>query len=644
MSAGINGNSAETSNASPATAGDRGDYSAALASIGAAIGELRDSIGPSMEKAFTDAIASDSTNNAIYDAVASATYDAVGDLQADGKIGGVQTNEQGNPGSDADADMLASLLKVDTKSDIDRLGETLGASIDDIAGKVQTDGLLKTLGDGVRSIKDEISGGNDADDADGAEPNQVVPLTAIESQDYDESGVEGENGEIGHLLNTVDDINVNVMLASQNSAEMLESVSSNVAGFRDDAEQHSVSVSDALGSISSTVERIESNTAGTTPGNDKEKRGPSDASDAKRNNDLMTDLMSNTIPAYMEKGNEVFDMILDDGITVQLDEASKFDVKGLGDDIGNNVSSAVQKFPLGSILKAGGFAALAAGTVASIAAIGTAAKGIFELVSSNRESERRIREMTENARKANEERKRGANDNLRDATQGSIEADNELAIEENSFFGGLGEKLFGANSARGKARAKARSAAGDLAIAKRRYDKKREAAKAYGVDPNNLEAFTKWENEQKELAKKSGVDMSDEGKFIRFITEGAERHKKELEAGTQPNDSGKPVTAEQPSNTANAADANPSNTGPEQGGPAAIPLAAGANENNTTTTVNAGEGVMTQDVVTAETQFQQYRQYTFEGIRDALLLPEVQTMFSNTARSAGSAVEQELMG
>lgn len=74
------------------------------------------------------------------------------------------------------------------------------------------------------------------------------------------------------------------------------------------------------------------------------------------------------------------------------------------------------------------------------------------------------------------------------------------------------------------------------------------------------------------------------------------------------------------------------------------PMAAGSMENNTQWTVNAGTGVMTRDIMTVEAQMQQYKQFTFEGIRDALLLPEVQNMFNTTARAAGAAVEQKLMG
>lgn len=80
--------------------------------------------------------------------------------------------------------------------------------------------------------------------------------------------------------------------------------------------------------------------------------------------------------------------------------------------------------------------------------------------------------------------------------------------------------------------------------------------------------------------------------------------------------------------------------------PNAIPeqMAAGTTANMAPYTMNAGTGVFTSDVLTVEDQMKQFRQYMFEGTRDALLLPEVQGMFANTAQTAGSAVNKSLMG
>jgi hypothetical protein len=74
-------------------------------------------------------------------------------------------------------------------------------------------------------------------------------------------------------------------------------------------------------------------------------------------------------------------------------------------------------------------------------------------------------------------------------------------------------------------------------------------------------------------------------------------------------------------------------------------MAAGSTTNEARNPVNAGTGIMmNDDIITAEEKAQMYKIYTFEGVRDALLLPEVQAMFRNTAKSAGASVEQQLMG
>ena len=74
-------------------------------------------------------------------------------------------------------------------------------------------------------------------------------------------------------------------------------------------------------------------------------------------------------------------------------------------------------------------------------------------------------------------------------------------------------------------------------------------------------------------------------------------------------------------------------------------MAAGSTTNTSTNPLNAGTGIMmSDDILSAEEKAQKFKMYTFEGVRDALLLPEVQAMFSTTAKSAGASVEQQLMG
>lgn len=73
-------------------------------------------------------------------------------------------------------------------------------------------------------------------------------------------------------------------------------------------------------------------------------------------------------------------------------------------------------------------------------------------------------------------------------------------------------------------------------------------------------------------------------------------------------------------------------------------MAAGTTYNASPVTMNAGTGVFNADVMSMDEQMQLYKINVFEGVRDALLLPEVQSVLSNTAQVAGTAVNKSLMG
>lgn len=88
-----------------------------------------------------------------------------------------------------------------------------------------------------------------------------------------------------------------------------------------------------------------------------------DISRKRMMDDMSMNFMSKTAPDFMSKGNEVFDKILNDELTVHLDE-----------DIGQSVGMNMRNLPWGSLLKGGGMLALGAATIASLGAIATAGK------------------------------------------------------------------------------------------------------------------------------------------------------------------------------------------------------------------------------------------------------------------------------
>ena len=179
-------NGIQTNTASTAPATDTGDFSEAIASIGTAIGEMKtgiDGMESGMERAFVKALVSDEVNNALYDAIASATYDAVGDAISDNNLGnqGMQKAPQEN--ANPYGYSLSDLFNVTPKSDIEKMGDFLADSMDE-------------LGKTITSALDELSGGNQG--ASGETSGEKETVASNETAD------ESKNQKSDELAGTVD--------------------------------------------------------------------------------------------------------------------------------------------------------------------------------------------------------------------------------------------------------------------------------------------------------------------------------------------------------------------------------------------------------------------------------------------------------
>ena len=107
------------------------DFSAAIASIGTAIGELKEAFPSMMEKAFTTAISSDATNNALYDALASATYDSMAVLHDEGKLGPNERERPSEAESRGGRDFTrAELLAIETIDQNEQLATAISTAFD----------------------------------------------------------------------------------------------------------------------------------------------------------------------------------------------------------------------------------------------------------------------------------------------------------------------------------------------------------------------------------------------------------------------------------------------------------------------------------------------------------------------------------
>ena len=601
------------------------DFSAAIASIGTAIGELKEAFPSMMEKAFTSAISSDATNNALYDALASATYDSMSAMHDEGKLGPNEREKSSEAESRGGRGFTrAELLAIETLDQNEQLANAISTAFDKSLEKTKFDRAADV---GAAATKAAVDTTIDAT----AEATKGVGKTGLSVGLEAPRGVLDLVGQVpAGVIESVIDLTPRPLL--DRMTDSLDRTGANVIDKGVDG------MADTAKNVSSkTIDNVKKGLSDVhdayVQGEGKPNPTGADISRKRMMDDMSLNFLSKTAPDFMSKGNEVFDKILNDELTVHLDE-----------DIGQSVGMSMKGLPWGSMLKGGGMVALGAATIASLGAIATAGKELWDWHKANEEAEKNLDNIAENSANANERMKNGVNNDLRDANIKDDKADVELTKANNGILntiaGAFGYKT---SEIREKEAAKM-SSEGDLAIEQRRYRELLDRAEAYGIKRTDSEAVKKWVEEQKKLATQAGVNVEDKGAFIKFQIEELNRRKeaqkKAVEQGTQPNQQGqgqqgqRVQQGQQPNNGAPDA-ANQAN---------GAPMAAGSNANTTQNTVNAGTGAMTEDILSAEERLKQYKMYTFEGIRDALLLPEVQSMFTATAQTAGASVEQKLMG
>ena len=631
MSGLFNGNSsvaqttAATKEAETPKSSNSGDFSAAIASIGTAIGELKEAFPSMMEKALNTAISSDTTNNALYDALASATYDSMAALHDEGKFGPNEREKSSEAESRGGRGFTrAELLAIETLDQNEQLANAISTAFDKSLEKSKFDRAADV---GAAATKAAVDTTIDAT----AEATKGVGKTGLSVGLEAPRGVLDLVGQVpAGVIESVIDLTPRPLL--DRMTDSLDRTGTNVIDKGVDG------MADTAKNVSSkTIDNVKKGLSDVhdayVQGEGKPNPTGADISRKRMMDDMSLNFLSKTAPDFMSKGNEVFDKILNDELTVHLDE-----------DIGQSVGMSMKGLPWGSILKGGGMVALGAATIAALGAIATAGKELWDWHKANEEAEKNLDNIAENSANANERMKNGVNNDLRDANIKDDKADVELTKANNGILNTIAG-AFGYKTAEIREKEAAKmSSEGDLAIEQRRYRELLDRAEAYGIKRTDSEAVKKWVEEQKKLATQAGVNVEDKGAFIKFQNEELNRRKeaqkKAVEQGTQPNQQGqgqqgqRVQQGQQPNNGAPDA-ANQAN---------GAPMAAGSNANTTQNTVNAGTGAMTEDILSAEERLKQYKMYTFEGIRDALLLPEVQSMFTATAQTAGASVEQKLMG
>ena len=405
MSGLFNGNSsvvqptAATKEVEAPKSSNSNDFSAAIASIGTAIGELKEAFPSMMEKAFTTAISSDATNNALYDALASATYDSMSAMHDEGKLGANERERSSEAESRGGRGFTrAELLAIETLDQNEQLANAISTLTNAIENAnapegLNSDELERGTGDsGTNSSPspDELERGADDSGSDGGLPSDELDLGTGDSTkrppEPSEPAPEGQK-----------------YVYDKGTGEYV----TRNEKFLDDEIDSTKQKPPVQGGI------VESG---------------ADISRKRMMDDMSLNFMSKTAPDFMSKGNEVFDKILNDELTVHLDE-----------DIGQSVGMSMQGLPWGSMLKGGGMLALGAATIASLGAIATAGKELWDWHKANKEAEKNLDQIADNSAKANERMKNGVNDDLRDANIKDDKASVELAKAEN----GIGNSILG---------------------------------------------------------------------------------------------------------------------------------------------------------------------------------------------------------
>lgn len=265
-------------------------------------------------------------------------------------------------------------------------------------------------------------------------------------------------------------------------------------------------------------------------------------------------------------------------------EGTKFFKKGNNGELfeGMNASGEESGSMLSKIGKGGLYAALGAATVAAGAKIAQAGMLAYEWMKTSEESAKLRKEIYEKGIAANEKKKKGWNDEARDATTNSMKEEQKLEEAKDSWWVQL------------------KNVAGHAVGMRTELDEKKDAAKMAELDRalanRKLARMTA-------AARESGIDVNDTEKMNRFS--------KEYEANKR-----RRVVA---------------NANPEM---------QPAQETVATPAAN----VDTSKVVTGEEQAKRLEEAMYNGSKRALMDKDVQDRNEQNARKQGEAIQESLVG
>lgn len=592
-----------------------GTFAAAMESIGAALGELRSGIEGlpnNIEQAFIKAISSDAANESIYDAVASASYDAYSDAQADhGTASGLipTTNANGVSGDDklpgrsfSLKELFATSEPASAAGDRKRMQDLQQNFYANLAPDFYTKGAKvfdKILaGDlDIAAIADNLSAmgaGDPGEDGGGGWLDLLNIASNLLPSRRGKKGNKGKNGKKG------------------NNKKPNKKTGGNTSGRGDNKK----TTKDNNGKSQPGKKG-----KGETRGNEnKTNSSKKDKSPSRKNPPKKT-------PTGPKQVSTAGKKVATEGTKTAAKTAAKSGGKVAAKTGAKVATKVAAKTALRAVPVVGQVAG-AAMLAYDAYQIGSGLKELHDVVGQGKENVSKMNEANLGNFKERQKDRPGS-----EARIAAYEETQKASAKLHEIQNSAGVMAFANDEKASSALQEYHdimSGKVKMEGAKEGEPLDREAVKKYAL--SRIKGIgSGWTKDLAEALIDNAIASDKFSEVLANTSPNGQNNKDNKDNKDTVNGDGKPGENAQPGQ-------------PGIPGTNDVPMAAGSMENKTQGTVNAGTGVMTQDIMTVEAQMQQYKQFTFEGIRDALLLPEIQNMFNATAQTAGAAVEQKLMG
>ena len=599
------------------------EFATSFAALQSNFQQMIDTMGPTMEAAFTKAFSSDAVSDTLYNSFASANYDSSSDLKVEEQLASQEkamaerAAENGKDGKFT----LDELLAVQKGSEQDKFNQEFLKTLKDVQVNTAKNQVTASV-TGTQPAppkesglhlstrtKEEVANVSKATVDGTAEVAKGIGKTGVSL------GVEVARGtaDLGTKTeNRMVDKGVN---------DLKDTVNNTGSVIRKDAENDRLrmDVMDAASNKQSgnPMGQFQANPGMGMPGNMKDfaTSMPTGNAFASKEKENLSRKVYADLPPFMERGNKAFEKIIE----------TDFEQGGASNMLGG----------LGGGLSALGKSGLFAMAGASLATLAGAGLAIYDWWKGSSEQDEYMKKNLEHSNKELDKHKTSTGDSTFDKILELEKQSNELnhAIGEEQrsgshLAGGFFTSLVGFDDYKSDKETELMQKKAEVdtqvKLLRKWINESRNMAaaslgKKSGTDVTT-EELAQWEKAQKTKAAQAGIDINDTGAYRRFLRE---EFKKSQEAH-KPQEQNKDGTKS-----------------PEQ--PKDKP-AAGSTETKSQEQITAGTGVQNVTPVTPEMQKQMTQEATTAGVLAAFNSKEVQTMMTSSAQTAGAAVNTKLMG